>query len=125
MTHRPTHQIPPHAPPLAPPAAPRRGRLAAFCYSRRKLVLALWILGLIAITVVGQVLIGAAFSNKFGAGNSESARALKLLQARFPSASGDSAQIVFHTDTPITDPANEAAIQTLVSKLSGMPHVTA
>jgi RND superfamily putative drug exporter len=105
------------------PSSTRLGRLAHVCYTRRKRVLALWILGLIAITVVGQGLFGASFSNKFGSGSSESARAQRLLQQRFPTASGDSAQVVFSTTDPVTDPANEAAIATLVTTLGGMPHV--
>src|SRR5882757_9880916 len=105
------------------PSSTRLGRLAHVCYTRRKRVLALWILGLIAITVVGQGVFGASFSNKFGSGSSESARAQRLLQQRFPTASGDSAQVVFSTTDPVTDPANEAAIATLVTTLGGMPHV--
>src|SRR5437588_9188781 len=101
----------------------RLGLFAPFCYPRRKRVLALWILGLIAITVVGQGVFGASFSNKFGSGSSESARAQRLLQRRFRAASGDSAQVVFSTTSPVTDPANEAAIETLVAALSGLPHV--
>src|SRR5258708_4538 len=101
----------------------RLGRLAHVCYTRRKRVLALWILGLIAITVVGQGVFGASFSNKFGSVSSESARAQKLLQQRFPTASGDSAQVVFSTTGPVTDPANEPAIETLVSAVGGLPHV--
>src|SRR4030081_372877 len=101
----------------------RLGRLAHVCYTRRRRVLALWILGLVAITVVGQGVFGASFSNKLGSGNSESVRAQRLLQQRFPTASRDSAQVVFSTTDPVTDPANQAAIEMLVSPLTGLPHV--
>jgi len=106
-------------------SATRLGRLAHFCSTRRKLVLGLWVLGLIALTVVGQVAFGAAFSNKFGSGNSESIRAQKLLQAHFPTASGDRAQVVISTTAPVTAADNQAAIESLVSSLTGMPHVAA
>lgn len=100
----------------------RLGRLAHFCYTRRKLVLLLWVVALVALTGVGTML-GPKFSNKFGGGNSEAIRAQNFLKANFPSASGDSAQVVFHTSQPIMSPDNEAKIQRLVSKLATLPHV--
>src|SRR5256885_13224447 len=101
----------------------RLARVARFCYARRRLILALWVLGLIAFSFVGQVVFGAAFANKFGAGNFESARAQRLLQQHFPAASGDSAQVVFHMTNPVTSPANQADIDAVVSTLGGLPHV--
>jgi len=101
----------------------RLGRLARFCHTRRRLVLLLWVLGLIAFTFVGQVVFGSAFANKFGSGNFESARAQQLLQQHFPAASGDSAQVVFDMTNPVTSPANQADINAVVSTLGGLPHV--
>jgi RND superfamily putative drug exporter len=101
----------------------RLARLARLCYTRRRLVLVLWIVGLVGISVVGQMA-GSAFANKFGAGNSESIRAQRLLAKQFPAAAGDAAQVVFHTTDPITSPANEAQIQRLVAALQGLPHVS-
>src|SRR5438270_12103194 len=101
----------------------RLGRLARLCYPRRRLVLLLWVLGLIAFSFVGQVLFGSAFANKFGSGNFESARAQRLLQQHFPAASGDSAQVVFHMTDPVSSPANQADITAVVSTLGGLPHV--
>src|SRR5258708_21066721 len=91
-------------------SATRLGRLANFCYTHRRFVLGLWVLGLIAFVIVGQVVFGAAYANKFGSGNSESARAQKLLQQHFPSASGDIAQAVFQMPDPVTSPANPTSI---------------
>src|SRR5229473_1574238 len=90
----------------------RLGRLARFCHTRRRLVLLLWVLGLIAFGFVGQVVFGSAFANKFG-----SARAQRVLQQHFPAASGDSAQVVFRMTDPVTSPANEADIAAVVSTL--------
>src|SRR5256886_28501 len=101
----------------------RLGRLAHVCYSRRRVVLALWVLALIDITLIAA-LAGNRFANKFGSGNSESARAQRVLQQRFPPAAGDSAEIVFHTPEPITSPSNQAAVQALVGSLQGLPHVS-
>ena len=72
------------------------GRLAGACYDRRRTVLVLWILAIIGITVVAQV-VGTHFENKFTAGNTPSQQAQNILQARFPSKSGDTADVVFHT----------------------------
>src|SRR2546421_2990006 len=102
---------------------PRLGRLAGVCYSRRRVVLALWILALIDISLIAA-LAGSRFANKFGSGNSESARAQRVLQQRFPAAAGDSGEIVFHTKDAITSPSNAAAVETLVGSLQGLPHVS-
>src|ERR1700733_15963981 len=92
------------------------GRLAGPCYARRRPVLVLWILAIIGITVVAQV-VGTHFENKFTAGNTPSQQATDILQAKFPSKAGDTADVVFHTTAPITSPANEAAIARVVTSL--------
>jgi RND superfamily putative drug exporter len=106
-------------------AAPKQhvtaiGRLAGACYDRRRLVLVAWILAIIGITVIAQV-IGTHFENKFTAGNTPSQQASNILAAKFPSKSGDTADIVFHTSTPIA--ANEAAINHVVDSVRPLPYV--
>ena len=96
------------------------GRLAGTCYDRRRTVLVLWILALIGITVLAQV-VGTRFQNKFTAGSTESQQAADLLSARFPAKAGDTADVVFHTTTPIA--ANEAAINRVVASLRPLAHV--
>ena len=96
------------------------GRLAGHCYDRRRLVLVIWIVAIIAITVVAQM-VGTDYKNKFTAGNTPSQQALNILQQRFPSQAGDSADIVFHTATPIAD--NKAAIDDVLSRVRPMPYV--
>ncbi|MGP0032880.1 MAG: MMPL family transporter [Acidimicrobiales bacterium] len=97
------------------------GRLAGRCYDRRRTVLVLWILTVIAITVVAQV-VGTHFENKFTAGNTQSQQATDLLSARFPAEAGDSADVVFHTSTPIA--ANEEAIDRVVASLRPLANVS-
>ena len=97
------------------------GRLAGRCYDRRRLVLVLWILALIGITVVAQM-VGTHFQNKFTAGNTQSQQAADLLSARFPARAGDTADVVFHTATPIA--ANQADITKVVDSLVPLAHVT-
>jgi putative drug exporter of the RND superfamily len=96
------------------------GRLAGQCYDRRRLVLVLWVVAIIAITVLAQV-VGTDFKNKFTAGNTPSQQAQNILQSRFPSQSGDTADIVFHTTTPIAD--NRAAIDDVLTKVRPLPYV--
>ena len=96
------------------------GRLGARCYDHRRLVLVLWIVALIGITVLSQV-VGTTFKNKFSSGNTPSQQAADILQAKFPHQAGDTAQVVFHTATPITQ--NQAAIDGVVSSIEGLPYV--
>ena len=98
------------------------GRLAGACYDRRRTVLTIWILAIIGMTVLAQV-VGTHFENKFTAGNTPSQQAANILQERFPSKSGDTADVVFHTSTPITAPANKAAIEKVVASLQSLPYV--
>src|SRR5207244_7153083 len=93
----------------------RLGRLARFCYTRRRLVGVLWVLGLIAFSLVGQVIFGSSFATKFGSGNFKSARAQRLLQQHFPAASGDSAQGGCPMTDPVASPANPAGISAVGS----------
>ncbi len=96
------------------------GRLAGRCYDRRRLVLVLWVAAIIAVTVVAQV-VGTDFKNKFTSGNTPSQQAQKILQSRFPSQSGDTADIVFHTATPTVD--NRAAIDRVLADVRPLPYV--
>jgi RND superfamily putative drug exporter len=96
------------------------GRLAGHCYDRRRLVLVLWIVVIIGVTVLAQV-VGTDFKNKFTAGNTPSQQAQNILTARFPARAGDSADIVFHTATPITD--NRAAIDSVLAAVRPLPYV--
>ena len=98
------------------------GRLAGACYDRRRTVLVIWILAIIGVTVVAQM-VGTHFENKFTAGNTPSQQATNILQATFPSKSGDTADIVFQTTAPITSPANEAAIDKVVAGVEPLPWV--
>jgi RND superfamily putative drug exporter len=98
------------------------GRLAGACYDRRRTVLVLWILAIIGVTVVAQM-VGTHFENRFTAGNTPSQQATNILQERFPSKSGDTADVAFHTAVPITSAANEAAIGRVVASLEPLPYV--
>ncbi len=98
--------------------------LATFCYQRRRVVLAVWLLALIGVTFVSKAA-GSAYSNSFDLPNTESTRALKLLQANARRQSGDSEQIVIGTTTgtPVTEPAVVARVEDMLAKVGALPHV--
>ncbi len=98
------------------------GRLAGACYDHRRTVLVLWIVAIIGLTVVAQM-VGTHFENKFTAGNTPSQQATNILQATFPSKSGDTADIVFQTAAPVTSRADEAAIAKVVANVKPLPWV--
>jgi RND superfamily putative drug exporter len=78
---------------------------------------------LVAVTAVSQA-VGAHWQDKFGAGNSQSQQVQDLLSARFPARAGDTADVVFKTPTPVTDPATRTAIATALAGFQGLAHVS-
>jgi RND superfamily putative drug exporter len=101
-------------------------RLASWCVRHRVIVVLLWLVALIGMSVISQA-VGTAYSNSFNLPNTESTRALDLLQASAPAVAGDREQIVFHTTNgvPITDPQVMSTINTMLTKIEAVPHVTA
>jgi RND superfamily putative drug exporter len=99
------------------------GRLGRWCYDHRRLVLVLWIAGLIGLTIVAQAVPGK-FSDRFGSGHSDSDRVQTILQQQFPSRAGDTGDIVFQTSQPVTAPASQAAIGRVISQVQPLPHVS-
>ncbi|WP_223281078.1 hypothetical protein [Streptomyces antnestii] len=71
--------------------APTGGTLAGlgrFCFRRRRLVLLIWIVGVIAVAFAGFGY-GAAPDNDFSGGDSQSAKAQQLMEKHFPKEQGD------------------------------------
>ncbi len=70
---------------------------------------------------------GSGHNDSFKLSGTESADALALLQQASPRTSGDSDRIVFATggDDKITDPAVKQRITTMLTDVSGLPHVGA
>ncbi len=99
--------------------------LASWCVRHRVIVVLLWLAALISVSIISQS-VGTAYSNTFSLPNTESTKALSLLQASAPSVAGDREQIVFHTTngTKVTDPEVEATINTMLGKIMKVPHVT-
>jgi len=109
-----------------PPTVAERsflGRLAGWCYDHRRRVLALWILGIIALTVISQA-VGTRYQDNFSSGNSESQRVENILAARFPRTAGTTADVVIHTTVPVRTPAIVARTNEMVARLRTLPDVS-
>ena len=98
-------------------------RVTDFCIAHRRLVIAGWV-ALLVLAVGAAGSIGSNYQNVFKLPGTESQRATDLLKERFPQASGDSAQIVFHVDEGglRSGPARER-IDQVVSRVGGVPEV--
>ena len=99
------------------------GRLAGWCYDHRRRVLVLWILGIIAVTVVAQA-VGTRYQNNFSSGNSESQQVQNILAARFPQTAGTTADVVVQTTGAVRAPATVARTDAMVARLRKLPDVS-
>ncbi|GAA4915891.1 MMPL family transporter [Streptomyces coeruleoprunus] len=95
-------------------------RLGRFAFRRRHLVTLLWV-ALLALAGVGAASAPAATSSSFSIPGTEAQRAFDLLEERFPGASADgaTARVVFKAPDgqKMTDPANKARVDQAVGEL--------
>ncbi len=98
-------------------------RLATFCYSHRRAVVAAWLVVLVGISTLGKVA-GGDLLKSFSLPGTESQRAFDVLQADF-GRKGDTGQLVFRVQGAgdARSPAVERAVGRLVDELRGQPHV--
>ncbi|MGW3604537.1 MULTISPECIES: MMPL family transporter [unclassified Micromonospora] len=94
--------------------------LARFCYRRRRLVLLTWIVGVIAVAIVGFGF-GAASDNDFSGGDSDSARAQVLIEKHFPEQQGDTLTLAIKAEKGIDDPAARQKIEKVIADLDASP----
>ncbi len=99
--------------------------LAGWCVRHRRVVLLIWFLVLVLSGLVAKS-VGSDFSNNFNFPNTQSFEAINLLKSVAPGQSGDTEQVVFGTsgDTRLTDPAVGQRINTMVSEIKQLPHVS-
>ncbi len=97
--------------------------LARWCFRHRYLVLGMWLTVLVAL--FGSTLAaGTSYNDAFGLPNTESIKALTLLQQALPAQSGDSDQIVVHVDTgTVGDPAIRQRITGMLGSVRHLPAV--
>jgi RND superfamily putative drug exporter len=87
--------------------------LAHFCYHRRRLVLAGWVILLIGLMALSQTA-GGESKTEFSLPGSESQAAFDLLEERgFATRAGEQAQIVFQAEQGFDDPAVQQAMEHL------------
>ena len=98
-------------------------RLAAFCYRRRRPVVALWVVGVIGLTVVAAN-VGDGFSEGFSVKDTESARAQELLAQTFPERAGDSGQLVVRAPGGVVDPSIQARVERTLAEIERVSEVS-
>ncbi len=97
-------------------------RLADWCYRRRRLVVALWV-----VSLAGAFALSAAFGGEFKQNylqpGSESKAASDTLTASFPQRAGDTVQVVVHADDGVTAPDVMARAEKIFTDVAGSKHV--
>lgn len=99
-------------------------RLAGWCYHRRRLVVATWVVVFVVIVVVGQV-VGSRFSQSLKLPGTESQHAADLLHDRFPALAGDVGQIVINSPAGARTPAVRALVTRMLTRIAQVPGVDA
>ena len=99
-------------------------RLGRFAYHHRRLVLAGWLVALIAVIGIATAS-GGKTNDSFTVPGTESQNALNVLHKNLPAYSGGQAKIVFAAagDAKVTDPAAKATIEKVVADLAHVPQV--
>jgi putative drug exporter of the RND superfamily len=90
--------------------------LSRWCYRRRRMVVALWVVAFVVLNLVGGI-VGNAYSDNFSGGKSDSIEAFDLLKERFPARAGDTADIVFTADQGVNDQQVQAAMESLFAEV--------
>ena len=97
-------------------------RLASWCFDRRRIVLAAWLI-VAAVVIVVSVSAGSRFSDNFSSSGLASQQAQNVLDAKFPARSGATADVVLHSASPLAAGPNAAAVTRLAAALRQLPDV--
>ena len=98
-------------------------RLARTSYRHRRLVLVAWVAALVLLSVVSGKA-GTAWSQSFPLPGTDSQAATDLLQTRFPSQAGSTADVVFKADAGVADPAVQQHMEALFAEIATVNQVT-
>jgi RND superfamily putative drug exporter len=97
--------------------------LTRWTIAHRRIVVFSWIVLAVGVLALSQA-VGKRNANNFSLPNTDSQRAVDLLQGRFPAQAGDADQIVFRTRTgKLTDASARAVIVPLLGRIAQLPHV--
>ena len=97
-------------------------KLADACIRHRRLTVLVWVVALLG-TGIAAGAAGESFSTNFQLPDSDSTKALNLLEDRFPAQSGDQIQVVFADDAGLEQAATKQRIVDLLAELKGLDHV--
>src|SRR5882757_488974 len=98
-------------------------KLTRWTIAHRWIVVVAWIVLAVGVLAVSQA-VGKRNANNFSLPNTDSQRAVDLLQSRFPAQAGDSDQIVFRTRTgTLNSAATRAVIAPMLVRIAKLPHV--
>ncbi|MDP9303205.1 MAG: MMPL family transporter [Actinomycetota bacterium] len=98
-------------------------KLTRWTIAHRRIVVFSWIALAIGVLAASQA-VGKRNANNFSLPNTDSQRAIDLLQSRFPAQAGDADQIVFRTRTgKLTDPSTRTVIAPALARIARLPHV--
>src|SRR5439155_15066417 len=98
-------------------------KLTRWTIAHRWIVVSAWIVLAVGVLAASQA-VGKRNANNFSLPNTDSQRAVDLLQGRFPSQAGDADQIVFRTRTgKLPDASARAVIAPLLGRIARLPHV--
>src|SRR6266516_7904904 len=98
-------------------------KLTRWTIAHRRIVVVSWIVLAFGVLAASQA-VGKRNANNFSLPNTDSQRAIDLLQSRFSAQAGDADQIVFRTRTgKLTDASTRAVIAPLLVRIARLPHV--
>src|SRR6266550_524623 len=98
-------------------------KLTRWTIAHRRIVVVAWIVLAVGVLATSQA-VGKRNANNFSLPNTDSQRAVDLLQSRFPAQAGDADQIVFRTSNGKLDDASaRAVIAPLLQRIGRLPHV--
>src|SRR4051794_22524076 len=99
-------------------------KLTRWTIAHRRIVVVAWIVLAVGVLAASQA-VGKRNANNFSLPNTDSQRAVDLLQGRFPAQARAAGQIVFRTDTgKVTDASARAVIAPLLVRIAKLPHVS-
>jgi len=99
-------------------------RLGVLCVRRKYVVVLVWVL-VVAAVVTGVLLFGVRTDNDIRLPGTDAQSASDLLGREFPPQQNGLSPIVFHAARgKLTDAANKQAVEASLKKIAGLPHVS-